>query len=258
MPPATVNPLKARLAAGGVGVGILVSMPSVGLVQTLADVGYDWLFIDMEHGPIGIESAHAMIAATKGTGAAPLVRVPWNVPWLVKPVLDAGAMGIVFPMIRSQAEAEAAVASLHYPPAGVRGSGPFFAPPRFGLSTEEYTARASEEIFSLLLIEHRDAVEDIERIVAVPGIDGLLIAPFDLAMSYGHRDGPDHPEVHDAVARVEAAVLGTRVALGGFAAEAEGANARIARGYRLILTGYDLLLLRRVTGELLGALRRDG
>ncbi|MFT5392722.1 MAG: 4-hydroxy-2-oxoheptanedioate aldolase [Gammaproteobacteria bacterium] len=253
---ATINPLKARLKAGKPCVGILVTIPNVGMVQTLADAGYDWLFIDMEHGPITIESAHAMIAATKGTRSCPLVRVPWNVHWLVKPVLDAGAMGIIFPMIRSADEARKAVSAMRYPPGGQRGSGPFFAPARFGLDTAEYTARADEELFTLLLIEHRDAVDDIDNIIKVPGIDACLIAPFDLSMSYGFQDGPDHPEVQEAIERVERAVLPTSIALGGFTATAEAANEKIAKGYKLALTGYDIMLLRQATDALLNAIDR--
>ena len=251
-----INPLKARIAAGKRSAGILVSIPSVGMVQTLADAGYDWLFIDMEHGPITIESAHAMIAATKGTRSCPLVRVPWNVPWLVKPVLDAGAMGIIFPMIRSADEARAAVDAVRYPPAGGRGSGPFFAPARYGLTTPEYVERSDDEIITLLLIEHRDAVDDIENIVQVPGVDACLIAPFDLSMSYGYRDGPAHREVQEAIARVEEVVLPTSIALGGFLASAEAANEKFAIGYQLALTGYDLMLLRQVTDKLLANLDR--
>jgi len=252
-----INPLKARIAAGKRSVGILVSLPSVGIVQTLADAGYDWLFIDMEHGSMNMESVHAMIAATKGTKSAPLVRVPWNVHWLVKPVLDAGVMGIIFPMIRSAEEAADAVAAVRYPPVGRRGSGPFFAPARYGVSQAEYVARSDEEIVTLLLIEHRDAVEDIERIVQVPGIDACLIAPFDLALSYGHRDGPNHPDVQAAIARVEEVVLPTKIALGGFLATAESANEKFAMGYQLALTGYDTLLLRRATDALLAGIDRD-
>jgi 4-hydroxy-2-oxoheptanedioate aldolase len=255
-PRAAINPLKARLAAGRPGVGLLISMPSVHAVQALAAAGFDWLFFDMEHGPIGIESVHAMIAVTNGTRTAPIVRVPWNVHWLVKPVLDAGAMGVIFPMIRSAAEAEEAVSAVRYPPAGQRGFGPFYAPFRFGLTMPTYADPADAEILCILLIEHRDAIDDIERIAAVPGVDACLIAPFDLAMSYGYRDGPDHEEVHAAIARAEQAILKTPVHLGGLALTAEVANQMIGRGYRLILTGFDTLLLQRAAGEILSSIER--
>ena len=251
-----INPLRARLAAGQPGVGLLVSMPSVHAVQVLAAAGFDWLFLDMEHGPIGIETVHAMIAATNGTRTAPIVRVPWNVHWLAKPVLDAGAMGIIFPMIRSAAEAEEAVRSVRYPPAGQRGFGPFYAPFRFGVTMQTYADPADEEILCILLIEHRDAIEDIEQIIKVPGVDACLIAPFDLAMSYGYRDGPDHEEVHAAIARAEQAILSSPIHLGGLALTADVANRMIGRGYRLILTGFDTLLLQRAAGDILGGIER--
>jgi 4-hydroxy-2-oxoheptanedioate aldolase len=255
--PATpINPLKARLAADRPAVGLLVSMPSVHATQVLAACGFDWLFFDMEHGPIGIESAHAMIAATNGTRTAPVVRVPWNVPWLIKPVLDAGAMGVIVPMIRSAAEAEAAVRAVRYPPTGERGFGPFYAPARFGLTMQTYADPADREILCILLIEHKDAIDDIEAIVRVEGVDACLIAPFDLAMSYGYRDGPDHDEVRAAIACAEAAIRDSPVHLGGLAITAELANAMIGRGYRLILIGFDTMLLQRAAGEVLNAIDR--
>jgi 4-hydroxy-2-oxoheptanedioate aldolase len=251
-----INPLKARLDADQPAVGLLVSMPSVHAVQVLAASGFDWLFFDMEHGPIGIESAHAMIATTNGTRTAPIVRVAWNVPWLIKPVLDAGAMGIIVPMIRSAAEAEAAVRAVRYPPVGERGFGPFYAPPRFGLTMQTYPDPADREILCILLIEHKDAIDDIEAIVRVPGVDACLIAPFDLAMSYGYRDGPDHDEVRAGIARAEEAIRKTPVHMGGLAITADLANAMIGRGYRLILIGFDTMLLQRAAGEVLNAIDR--
>jgi 4-hydroxy-2-oxoheptanedioate aldolase len=268
----SINPLKARLAAGKPAVGLLVSMPSVHVTQVLAASGFDWLFFDMEHGPIGIESAHAMITATSGTPCAPIVRVPWNVPWLVKPVLDAGAMGTIVPMIRSAAEAEQAVRAVRYPPTGERGFGPFYAPARWsastglgprsqptdqrGLTMQTYADPADREILCILLIEHKDAIDDIEAIVKVPGVDACLIAPFDLAMSYGYRDGPAHAEVQAAIERAERAILNSPVHLGGLAVTSELANAAIARGYRLILIGFDTMLLQRAADEVLNAIDR--
>ena len=251
-----INPLKARLDAGKPGIGLLVSMPSVNVTQVLAAAGFDWLFFDMEHGPIGIESAHAMIAATNGTRTTPIVRVAWNVHWLVKPALDAGAMGIIFPMIRSAAEAEAAVRAVRYPPTGERGFGPFYAPARFGVTMPDYAEPADREILCILLIEHKDAIDDIQAIARVPGVDACLIAPFDLAMSYGYRDGPEHALVQDTIARAEEALLASPVHVGGLAITSERANELIAKGYRLILTGFDTMLLQRAAGDVLGAIDR--
>ncbi|MDX1434663.1 MAG: aldolase/citrate lyase family protein [Gammaproteobacteria bacterium] len=252
-----INPLRARLEAGKPGIGMLVSMPSLATAQVLAHAGFDWLFLDMEHGPMSIESVHAMVAATQGTRASPLVRVPWNHHWLVKAVLDSGALGIIFPMIRSRADAEAAARSVRYPPAGNRGFGPFYAPLRFGVPMSEYADPADREILCVLLIEHRDAIEDIDAIVQVPGVDACLIAPFDLSMSYGHRDGWDHDEVRAAVTRAEQAILASDVHLGGLAMDNDLANDMIARGYRLLLTGFDTLLLERGASAILEGIKRD-
>jgi 4-hydroxy-2-oxoheptanedioate aldolase len=210
----------------------------------------------MEHGPIGIEAVHAMIAVTNGTRAAPVVRVPWNVHWLAKPVLDAGAMGIIFPMIRTAADAADAVRAVRYPPTGQRGFGPFYAPLRFGLTMQTYADPADREILCILLIEHKDAIEAIEQIVAVPGVDACLIAPFDLAMSYGYRDGPDHAEVQAAIAQAEQAIVNSPVHLGGLALTSEIANAMIARGYRMILTGFDIRLLQQGAAAILSGIER--
>ncbi len=252
-----INPLRARLDADEAALGVLVSMPSVHLVQVLSRAGFDWLFIDMEHGPIGIESAHAMVAATQGTGAAPVIRVAWNEPWLVKPALDAGAMGVIFPMIRSAEEARAAVRSVRYPPAGERGFGPFYASLRFDSTFQDYADLADREIVCMALIEHPEAVEDIEAIAAVEGLDACLIAPFDLSMGYGFRDGPAHPEVQAAIARAEAALLASPVHVGGLALDADTANGMIERGYRLIITGFDVQLMQHAAGRALSGIRRS-
>lgn len=253
-----INPLKARLDADKPSVGVIISMPSVHTTQVLAGCGFDWLFIDMEHGPIGIESAHAMITATSGSRSAPIVRVPWNVHWLIKPVLDAGAMGIVVPMIRSAEDAAEAVKAIRYPPQGERGFGPFYASLRFGHSMSSYADPADQEILCILLIEHKDAIDDIDNIVQVPGIDACFIAPFDLAMSYGFRDGPDHPQVRSAVARAEKAILASPVKLGGLALDTQLAEQMIGRGYRLILSGFDTLLLQRAAADILDHIDRGG
>ena len=253
---APINPLKARLDAGKPGLGVLVTTPGVAVTQTLVDAGFDWLFFDLEHAPIGIESVHAMITATSGSRTAPIARVPWNVPWLAKPILDAGAMGIIFPLIRSAEEAEAAVRALRYPPDGDRGFGPFYAAMRFGATMQTYPDPADREILCILLIEHRDAVDDIERIVQVPGVDVCFIAPFDLAMSYGYRDSADHPEVHAGIEKVERMVNDSPVHLGGLALDNDLANAMIERGYRLMLHGFDTLLLQRAAADILGGVDR--
>jgi 4-hydroxy-2-oxoheptanedioate aldolase len=125
--------LRRRMADGELTSSVLVTMPSVGGAQIWANGGVDLIAFDLEHGHIDLTTLHALIAATAGTDTVPVVRVPANVPWLVKQVLDVGAMGVVFPMVRNSADAAAAVAACRYPPHGVRGWGPFFAAQRRGM-----------------------------------------------------------------------------------------------------------------------------
>lgn len=250
------NPVRVRFENDQAALGIIVSMPSTETTQVLAHIGFDWLFIDMEHGPIDISSARQMIAATGGYPTAPIVRVPWNEHWLVKPVLDAGAMGVIFPMIKTAEEAAKAASSVRYSPDGIRGAGPFYAAPHFGLDMPAYIDAADRELLCILLIEHKDAVENIESIVQVPGVDVCFIAPFDLAMSYGYRDGPDHDEVREAIARAESVIAASDKTLGGLALDNDIAHEMIGRGYRLILTGFDTLLLERAGREIVDNINR--
>ena len=218
-----MNRLKERLGRDEACLGLLVSMPSVPLVQIAARSGLDWLFIDMEHGPIGIESAQAMIAATQGTDCTPVVRTPHAETWLSQPALDSGAFGIVHPMINDRAGAEAAVHSQKYPPLGARGVGPFYAAARFGQAVPDYLAAANDQVLCVVQIEHVRAVENIDDILSVPGIDVAFIAPFDLSMSLGVPGQRDHPDMVAAVARAEERILASGVTMGGLAGSPEQA-----------------------------------
>jgi 4-hydroxy-2-oxoheptanedioate aldolase len=252
------NPLKAKLAAGAPAFGVLQSMPSAQMAQTLAAVGLDWLFIDMEHGPIDLADCHAMIAATAGTACAPIVRVPADNLAVARPVLDAGAMGVIFPMVCSGEQAAHALAQLRYPPAGSRGVGPLYAPQRWGLSMAEYVQAANAQVAAFVLIEHIEAVRNLDAILAVPGIDVALIAPYDLSASLGHLGELGHPEVTAAISQAEAKILASSAALGGLAQGLEDARAKLARGYRAVLLGIDVFLLQGLVGGLLEGLRGEG
>jgi 4-hydroxy-2-oxoheptanedioate aldolase len=250
------NPLKEKLRAGKAITIAMVTMPSVAAMQLWARTGVDCLIIDMEHGPIGIESVHALVAATGGSGATPIVRVPWTVPWLIKPILDTGAMGICFPMIGDAADAEAAIRSIRYPGpegrAGERGWGPFYASFRWNMPVPEYVRSASDELFTMLLIERPEAIDHLDEIARVPGIDMLQVAPFDLSVTMGRERG--HPEVQAAIARIEEKALASGVPLGGAAFTAEAANDLLARGYRGVFIGFDWLILQRAVAGLLEGL----
>lgn len=226
----------------------MCTIPSATVTQAIAAAGADAVIIDMEHGAVDHASAHAMIAATQGTKCAPIVRVAENDPVQVKRVLDLGAQGICFPMIRNADDARKAVASLHYPPKGNRGFGPFIAHSVAGTSLLDYKDAVDGTLTCMLLVETADAIENIEEIAAVPGIDMLIPAQFDLSTDLGICGQFDHPDFQAAITKVEDAAKKAGIALGNVALAQQQAEALFARGYRLIC-GFDLLWLKAKTAE---------
>jgi 4-hydroxy-2-oxoheptanedioate aldolase len=250
-----VNPAKRRLERGEAvfSYGVTVAAPAI--AQVLCASGADLLTIDLEHGALDASSAHAVIAAMAGSGCVPVVRVPTTASWAVKPVLDAGALGIVFPMVRSAEDVCEGIASVLYPPLGHRGISPHFAPARWGISASDYLRYANDAILKIALIETEEAVRDIAQIASVPGLDAATIAIGDLAASLGHPGDSQHPDVRAAVATIEKAVLGTKVVLGGVALNADDAKRKLEEGYRLLVLGFDVGVLQGAASELVNTIR---
>jgi 4-hydroxy-2-oxoheptanedioate aldolase len=183
---------KERLQSGDVLQGVLTVIPSAVVTQAIAAAGADFVTIDREHGPIGREALHSMIAATAGTSCAPLVRVPSIDEAEVKLALDMGAEGVLFPLVRTAADAERCVALVTYPPKGLRGFGPFIAHSRQQTSLGEYLDEIGPQISCGLLLETVEAVEHIEEILDVPGVDYVVAAQFDLSTALGYRAASMH------------------------------------------------------------------
>jgi 4-hydroxy-2-oxoheptanedioate aldolase len=240
-----LNRVKSLWREGRTALGAIATIPSIQTVQIMARSGLDWILIDMEHGAIDAGTAHAMIAATSGTPLVPLVRVAAATPWHAKVPLDLGALGICFPMTTTRAAAEAVVRAVRYPPAGERFWGPFYAPPRWGLSMREYLDRADDEVLAIGTIEHVGALDTIGDIVSTPGLDLVFIGPGDLATSMGLRGHVDHTRVQAAMKALEGPIRNSPVVLGGVATTPEQANAMIGRGYRALVVGFDWSLLQR-------------
>ena len=159
----------------------------------------DFIWIDMEHNPLSLEAVQGHIMAAKGSSATSLVRVPWNDPVLIKPVLDIGAEGIIIPMVRSAEETRKAVAACLYPPEGIRGFGPR-RPSNYGrVGGPEFCKHANESIIVIPQLEHIDAAKNIDAIVSVPGVTALLIGPNDLSGSMGLMAQSRHPDVVAAI-----------------------------------------------------------
>jgi 4-hydroxy-2-oxoheptanedioate aldolase len=242
--PPPLNRLKKLWREKTPTFGAIATIPSIQTVQIMAQ-SLDWIIVDLEHGPIDLGSAHAMIVATSGTPCVPMVRIAANEPWLAKAPMDLGALGINFPMICSRADAEKAVRSVRYPPRGERLWGPFHAPFRWGVSMADYMATADDDMICIVTIEHVEAVNRIDEIMATPGIDLAVIGPGDLATSINKRGLPDDAEVLALMARAEAGILKSGVPIGGVARSADQANAMIARGYLALALGFDWSLFQR-------------
>jgi 4-hydroxy-2-oxoheptanedioate aldolase len=235
--------MKQRLRNGEVLAGFLATIPSAMAVQAMAAAGADWIMIDQEHGAVGPESLHAMIAATAGTRCSPLVRVPRRDEAWVKPALDLGAEGIVFPLVRTAEDAADCVSLVRYPPRGRRGWAPLAAHARWGVGLLDYLPERGDATVCMLLIETRAAVENIEAICRVEGVDCMAIAGFDLSTELGVPGRFDAPEFRDAFAHAERVILEAGIPLGAPALTREQTRAMLDRGHRLPLHGFDLLML---------------
>ena len=248
-PPATSetvfqNPVKKALKEGKVVIGAGVYMGSTDSAATLADAGFDFVWIEMEHGPITLESARDMILATRGMKAVPFIRVPAKRHWLAKRALDIGSLGVAFPFVSTREQALQAVASCKYPPAGSRGFGPTLAAARWGMSSRDYAGWANDNVMVIALIESKEGVENIEEIASVPGIDVLFIGAYDLSYSLGIGGQVTHPREEQAVARVLAAAKKYNVPVGYPASDPAEIKKRVKQGFRLFLAGSDVTFLR--------------
>ena len=255
-PSSPLGALRRRLAEGRATLGYLVTTPSVQIVQALARTGVDWLMIDMEHAPIGIESVAAMVAATGGTPVTPIVRVPAARAELVKPVLDCGALGVVFPQTATRQEAEATVQAVRYAPEGRRGYGPTYAALRWGLPNLDYSKAANTAVLNVVLIESQAGVDALDDILTVGGLDVVAIARGDLSQNLGVAGQFEHPHLREIDAQAEAKIRAHgEVALGGIAFSADDARAMIARGYRFVVLGSDAGLIAGAAQRMVQAIK---
>jgi 2-keto-3-deoxy-L-rhamnonate aldolase RhmA len=192
-----VNPTKQALQTRQALVCIQPHFPSAELVEFLGLLGFDCVFIDAEHGGVGIKQAQDLVRAADAGGIPTLVRVPCNEPAIIQSYLDIGSGGVIVPHVTSAEQAEAAVQASKFAPRGIRGAHPATRAARYGVPQDArtYYARANAETLVAVMIEDVGAVEHLDGIMATEGLDLLVIGREDLAMSSGHSGEPDHPEV---------------------------------------------------------------
>lgn len=220
--------------------GLIVTMSAPSVSEMLSVCGFDWLWIDMEHAPLSLEDVQAM-AQAKRDGCAALVRIPTNSQEWVKRVLDLGVEGIIVPHVNTVEEAEQALRVSLYPPEGERSVGLTRAS-LFGLDPL-YKEEANAKRLMFLQIEHKEGVKNIEEIVQLPGLDGILIGPYDLSGSFGKLGQIRDPEVLTAIEKVLQTCKQYGMPVGIFAKQAEDAKVYLAQGFQLVATGIDIHFL---------------
>lgn len=243
------NAFKHALAAGERQIGLWCSLCSNITVDVVSDSGFDWLLLDTEHSPNELPAVLAQLQAARGGTATPIVRPASNDPVLIKRLLDIGAPGLLIPYVQDVEEAQRAVAATRYPPAGMRGVTASGRASRYG-RVPGYLQKADSEISVLLQVETREAMEQLEAIATVDGVDGVFIGPADLSTSFGHHGNWTGPEMQavlkDAVERL------TKVGkpAGILTANEEEARRFIDWGYTFVAVGADLGLLRNAADGL--------
>lgn len=237
MPPS----LKARLKGGETLVGTLVTLPSPEIAEIMALVGFDYVWIETEHAPTDFVQAQMMIQAV-GNRCPCLVRIVENRESWIKKALDTGCSGVVVPLVKSAPEAKSAVDWCLYPPTGGRSVGIGRAHD-YGMSFQDYVKRANDEVVVVIQVEHRAAVENIEAILAVPGIDVVFIGPYDLSASFGIPGEISHPQVQQAIDAVKGRCDEAGIPAGIFTTDSRAAKQYIQEGFRFIALGLDSIYL---------------
>jgi 2-keto-3-deoxy-L-rhamnonate aldolase RhmA len=253
------NPVREKLRRGEAVFGPMAfEFFTPGLLPILGQSGADFVVLDMEHSGVGPDTIKAQLGAARGTGVVPIVRVPGNAQHLIAPILDAGALGIMVPLVETREQAEAIAASCRYRPLGRRGLG-------FSVAHDDYSVggisekikEANDRTLVIALIESEAGIANAEEILSVPGIDVGWLGHYDLTDSMGIAGEFEHPRFVDAVARLLAACEQHGKAAGFLATSMEQARTWRAKRFRCLGYGTDIGLLRDNLSDALAKLRAD-
>lgn len=236
-----IKGFRSRLKNGETLLGTMVTLPTAATAEILADVGFDWLFIDGEHGPLSTSDILGILQAVAHRVAC-IVRVPICDEAEIKKVLDLGAQGVIVPQVNTAEQAADVVKFSRYAPEGSRGVGLARAH-GYGFRFADYVASANDDVVVIVQAEHKTSVENIDSIVQVPGIDCILLGPYDLSASYGKMGQISDPEVLDGIAIVTASCKAAGTPLGYFGVSAEAVALYASLGYTLLVAGVDVLFL---------------
>jgi 2-dehydro-3-deoxyglucarate aldolase/4-hydroxy-2-oxoheptanedioate aldolase len=230
--------LKEKLKAGGASIGSWLTLGSPTAAEIMAHAGFDFLIIDGEHTPASLDTIQLMLQAMSGTDTVPILRVPSNDRASIKVALDTGVKGIMVPMVNSREEALDVVRACKYPPQGVRGIGPGRAC-LFGKHLREYLSTANDDVLVFIIAEHHQALEHIEEITSVPGLDAIFFGYYDYAASLGLHETLDHPSVLAAQEAVLRAAKHAGVPAAYAAWSPPHAKELMKSGFQVITIGGD-------------------
>ncbi len=242
------NPLRRLVGTDEVALGAWSSIPGAFSAEIMSRSGFDYVCVDAQHGVIDYAAAADMIQAIEVGGSCPLVRVPWNEPSFIGKVLDAGALGVIVPMVNSAEEAAAAASAVRYPPLGARSWGPT----RAKLAHDYTPAGANEALLCIAMVETAEALDNVDAIASTPGIDGLYVGPSDLSISLGLAPGnnDDDETFAAAIAAISTAAANAGV-FAGIHSNVDVAPLRLEQGYRFVTVSSDAVALRAAaTAEL--------
>ena len=251
------NKLKSIWARGEAVVNGWLSVPSAFSAEVMAHQGFDSLTVDMQHGVIDYQVAVTMLQGISTTGAMPMARVPWNDPARLMKILDAGAYGVICPMVNTRQEAEALVRACKYPPRGYRSWGPVRASIYAGA---DYGDHANDDIVVMPMIETAEAMKNLDEILSVPGVDGVYVGPSDLSLALGLKprlDQTDAPVV-EAQQKIAEACKRHGVVAGIHNSTAAYALKMIAQGYQFVTLASDSRHMAMKAAEEVAVVRKSG
>ncbi len=234
--------LRSLWSGGATTLGAWLTMPSSVAAEAVAGVGFDYVCIDAQHGAVDYQTTVSLLQGIALGGSNPVVRVPWNEPGIIAKMLDAGAQGVIVPMVNTVADAEAVVRACRYAPLGSRSYGPTVV----GLRHADYVTWAAENVAVIPMIETVEAVRNIDDILAVPGIDAIYVGPADLSLTLGlpPRNNDDSPQFTEALERIVAACRNSGVVPGAHCVGGV-APRRAEQGFRLLTVTSDIVAMRQ-------------
>ncbi|KAI5852689.1 HpcH/HpaI aldolase/citrate lyase family protein [Morchella snyderi] len=240
----SANRLRTTLKTGrGLSFGAWQMLPGTHLARSIARSGVDWVLVDTEHGNLDDAAMHEAVQAIAGCSVSPVVRIPACEGWMFKRALDAGAHGIMVPLISSADDARTAVKYSKFPPRGIRGFGSPFPMGAFGISsTVDYLEQANDNLVTIVQIETKEALENVDEIAAVDGIDVLYVGPFDLGNSIGHPITSDtfHPNLHAAIEKVYNAAAAAGKRAGIYCVDGDQAHMFSQKGFHMLSVSSDM------------------